>query len=233
MASLVTSAKSALRIFRIRACSTRFPTFGHSSRTSRKDTIRTPSFDTTLPRHSIISSAGSFSKRSKSVVLSLAAYHILLRAYIHSPCRVSYSSGLTFLWGGGFALAIHASDLGVVARDLDTAAAFLAVEILFRLPVLLTANVNKQHWTSKHSSKAAYSCRSPCSIIFCSCTWPFISTHTDSIITKEECILLNEILGTKTPAGCYNFSRTDFEDKFTVPGSDKTFEGRDEEKHRK
>lgn len=54
---------------------------------------------------------------------------------------------------------------------------------------------------------------------------------TEHVISKEECILLNEVLGTKTPSGCYNFSRTDFEDSFTVPG-DKVFSGRDEEKHR-
>jgi len=75
--------------------------------------------------------------------------------------------------------------------------------------------------------------RSRLSPNFIPCFHVFLHIHTGNVITKEECILLNEILGTKTPSGCYSFSRTDFEDKFTVPGSDKTFDGRDEEKHRK
>jgi hypothetical protein len=44
-------------------------------------------------------------------------------------------------------------------------------------------------------------------------------------------MILNDILGTKTPSGCFAMSRNSLEDPFTVPGATK-FEGRDETKHR-
>jgi Lon protease-like protein len=44
-------------------------------------------------------------------------------------------------------------------------------------------------------------------------------------------MVLNEILGTKTPSGCFSLSHNDGEDPFTVPGA-KKFEGKDDVKHR-
>ena len=44
-------------------------------------------------------------------------------------------------------------------------------------------------------------------------------------------MLLNEVLGTKTPSGCFALSRNSMEDNFTVPGANK-FEGDDDIKHR-
>jgi hypothetical protein len=50
-------------------------------------------------------------------------------------------------------------------------------------------------------------------------------------ISKDECEILNNILGNKTPSGCFSMTRNAMEDPFTVPGA-KKFEGRDEVKHR-
>lgn len=43
---------------------------------------------------------------------------------------------------------------------------------------------------------------------------------------------LNELLGTKTPAGCFALSRNDMTDEFTIPGSTEKFSGEDATKHR-
>jgi hypothetical protein len=51
-------------------------------------------------------------------------------------------------------------------------------------------------------------------------------------ISKDECMILNDILGNKTPSGCDIMSRNSTEDAFTNARADKKFEGRDETKHR-
>ena len=56
----------------------------------------------------------------------------------------------------------------------------------------------------------------------------------ENVITKEECILLNEVLETKSPSACFSLVATDFEDKFTVPqgAGESPFQGKDAQQHR-
>lgn len=49
-------------------------------------------------------------------------------------------------------------------------------------------------------------------------------------ISKDECLILNDILGPETTAGCGSLHH-DMDDNFTTPGADK-FQGRDSTHHR-
>lgn len=50
-------------------------------------------------------------------------------------------------------------------------------------------------------------------------------------VSKDECMILNDILGIKTLSGCYAMNRNDLEDNFTIPGENK-FEGKDAQLYR-
>eukprot|EP00541_Cyclophora_tenuis_P001982 CAMPEP_0116561186 /NCGR_PEP_ID=MMETSP0397-20121206/11435_1 /TAXON_ID=216820 /ORGANISM="Cyclophora tenuis, Strain ECT3854" /LENGTH=114 /DNA_ID=CAMNT_0004087285 /DNA_START=91 /DNA_END=435 /DNA_ORIENTATION=- len=50
-------------------------------------------------------------------------------------------------------------------------------------------------------------------------------------ISRDECVILTEILGSKTPAGCGVLAQTDGKDPFTYP-NDNPFRGQDEKLHR-
>jgi hypothetical protein len=68
--------------------------------------------------------------------------------------------------------------------------------------------------------------------LLCTCLSSLFTTLCTATISKDECKILNDILGNKTPSGCDIMSRNSTEDPFTIPGADKKFEGRDETKHR-
>lgn len=59
-----------------------------------------------------------------------------------------------------------------------------------------------------------------------------LNSTMSGIITKDECMFLNDTLGTRTPSACFALSRSDHDDPFTVPDSTNKFEGRDAVKHR-
>jgi hypothetical protein len=68
--------------------------------------------------------------------------------------------------------------------------------------------------------------------LLCAYLSSLFKSFCTATISKDECMILNDILGNKTPSGCDIMSRSSTEDGFTNPGADKKFEGRDETKHR-
>eukprot|EP00543_Licmophora_paradoxa_P002042 CAMPEP_0202441770 /NCGR_PEP_ID=MMETSP1360-20130828/1273_1 /ASSEMBLY_ACC=CAM_ASM_000848 /TAXON_ID=515479 /ORGANISM="Licmophora paradoxa, Strain CCMP2313" /LENGTH=114 /DNA_ID=CAMNT_0049056899 /DNA_START=124 /DNA_END=468 /DNA_ORIENTATION=+ len=50
-------------------------------------------------------------------------------------------------------------------------------------------------------------------------------------ISRDECLVLNEVLGYKTPSGCYSLSHNNGTDAFSYP-NDKPFVGEDAKRHR-
>mmetsp|Transcript_51242 Transcript_51242/g.76552 ORF Transcript_51242/g.76552 Transcript_51242/m.76552 type:complete len:123 (-) Transcript_51242:293-661(-) len=51
-------------------------------------------------------------------------------------------------------------------------------------------------------------------------------------ITRDECFVLNEVLGTQAPGGCLSMMHNTGTDKFSYPSKGSSFEGQDTTHHR-